>query len=715
MKTLIRNIAMMAFLLIGIIACSDTDQEIPAPVHKSGTVRLTLSGNKMISRATDPGVGDLNENKISNADLFFFEVGKTDRAYIFHTANLTIDAETGEAVVNIPAGALDIEGTMRYDIYAIANASFTEQQLSGKTLNQLKQLPATELEELVQASFVMDGILTNAALMENANSGTIDLERAASKVSLEITVADEVVVGEGETATRYTPILLLEDGKTSAMTISMYKRVKNGLVNGAVTPQYLGTDPRTIGQGESAHVPFYSYPADWSRNDENEAYLSLKIQWHNERTGTTLPYTYRVPVNDDTKNLLRNNHYKIKLDVAILGSLEEETEVVLEPEYAIENWSEEAIETNMKKYQYLWVKDKKVVMNNVPTIDIEYASSSAISSANFRIISVQRYSPLDKNGRNNNNIPESLIDIINHGVSFIVNTNGTFTVKHEIDPVKKNNYRPWYITFEITNGDGLTSGPITVIQNPAIYAVGNFNKKGNLNRFVNGDASGRWSDANIYYVYDDDATFNGGNWNKNGYRLGSVVDISNVNDYTTNRNKNQYKIYVTVLDRNDDSCIGDPRTEKPEMLSGLKLTNYHPTKYPARLGTATSTDKIIAPSFLIASSWGITQPVEYEEAKRRCAAYQENGYPAGRWRIPTEVEIKFVQKLSNDGYIPALFDGKYWASSGNAIKSANTSQTSTYVRCVYDIWFWGDEPMYKEGSDTEVITHFVWGDYDYNK
>lgn len=709
MKTLIRNIAMMAFLLIGIIACSDTDQEIPAPVHKSGTVRLTLSGNKMISRATDPGVGDLNENKISNADLFFFEVGKTDRAYIFHTANLTIDAETGEAVVNIPAGALDIEGTMRYDIYAIANASFTEQQLSGKTLNQLKQLPATELEELVQASFVMDGILTNAALMENANSGTIDLERAASKVSLEITVADEVVVGEGETTTRYTPILLLEDGKTSAMTISMYKRVKNGLVNGAVTPQYLGTDPRTIGQGESAHVPFYSYPADWSRNDENEAYLSLKIQWHNERTGTTLPYTYRVPVNDDTKNLLRNNHYKIKLDVAILGSLEEETEVVLEPEYAIENWSEEAIETNMKKYQYLWVKDHYRVMNNEDDIKIDYASSTGEIHVVPGSLSVTRYFP------NGTGSAEEEKPINNHGVQIKDNKDGTFSIIHKIIRNSSKNdlnnfYRPWTIKFKVANNDGITDEQeIVVVQYPAIYVIANFNSDnaddatgkagGNTNRFVNGKNNPSNSSMAITDDYNND--------------LGSIRKLPNQSSsQVSNVNRNQYKIYVTVLNSTDDYFIGDPRTKESIELKGLtkdrygeSLNNYYPTDRGDKINNT------IAPSFMIASSWGVTQNMQFEGAKRRCASYQENGYPAGRWRIPTEAEIAFVNNLTKKGYIPTVLDGDYFASSGK-YWSKNDGQISSgtggkhSVRCVYDLWYWGEEAPLK-GTDAN---YFTWMD-----
>ena len=70
---------------------------------------------------------------------------------------------------------------------------------------------------------------------------------------------------------------------------------------------------------------------------------------------------------------------------------------------------------------------------------------------------------------------------------------------------------------------------------------------------------------------------------------------------------------------------------------------------------------MIAPVFKIASSWGVVTSgsINYVQAQKRCASYQENGYPAGRWRIPTEGEIEFIVSLSNMGYIPKLFGGDY--------------------------------------------------------
>ena len=46
--------------------------------------------------------------------------------------------------------------------------------------------------------------------------------------------------------------------------------------------------------------------------------------------------------------------------------------------------------------------------------------------------------------------------------------------------------------------------------------------------------------------------------------------------------------------------------------------------------------------------------MSYSDAEKRCAAYQEDGYPAGRWRVPTKAEVKYIIQLSGWGVIPVL-------------------------------------------------------------
>jgi hypothetical protein len=125
----------------------------------------------------------------------------------------------------------------------------------------------------------------------------------------------------------------------------------------------------------------------------------------------------------------------------------------------------------------------------------------------------------------------------------------------------------------------------------------------------------------------------------------------------------------------------------------------------------TRTKNFIAPAFLISSRWNRpgeqgTYPQTLEQAEQRCATYQEAGFPAGRWRLPTEAEIFFVYTLQNKNLVDGLFTGGtssygYWASSGNdfGYRQATGSEsfvshnntTNRSIRCVYDYWYWGDE------------------------
>jgi hypothetical protein len=121
-------------------------------------------------------------------------------------------------------------------------------------------------------------------------------------------------------------------------------------------------------------------------------------------------------------------------------------------------------------------------------------------------------------------------------------------------------------------------------------------------------------------------------------------------------------------------------------------------------GETTDYDPIIAPVFMMQSGYGMAHKAfsNYYKARKRCATYQEAGYPAGRWRLPTLAEIAFMVRLQNEGAIDGLFTkANYWTSSGGVITADETmeykenqigSGTEAYVRCVYDLWYYGDTP-----------------------
>lgn len=242
-------------------------------------------------------------------------------------------------------------------------------------------------------------------------------------------------------------------------------------------------------------------------------------------------------------------------------------------------------------------------------------------------------------------------------------------------------------------------------------------------------------------------------WNDWDYFLGSAP--STVTENNNNSNTNMYVIETTVLPSSGSGnmanyVLGDPRSRTVNNLPGnngewsnsktditgstRRISNYYPAG-------DSDYDNFIAPKLRIASSYGSTYLVTFENAKRRCASYQEDGLPAGRWRLPTVAEIEYIALLNTDGKIFRLLGSQsrydssnnddpttdYWCNSGymtvyngtnNQWSSNNnrvpspvlggsyTSTDTKYVRCVYDEWYW-EQTTYATLNNKGT---FTWGD-----
>ena len=148
--------------------------------------------------------------------------------------------------------------------------------------------------------------------------------------------------------------------------------------------------------------------------------------------------------------------------------------------------------------------------------------------------------------------------------------------------------------------------------------------------------------------------------------------------------------------------IGDGFTAVKD-VNERQLTYYYPT--------STENENYLSPKFRISSAYGQLgdNKLTANQAKMRCAAYQEAGYPAGRWRLPTTAELKFIGLLCANGGLPmTLFGGSnYWSATNNysfddgIFTAANAS--TAYMRCVYDDWRWGSEPAVE-------LDKYTWGD-----
>lgn len=289
------------------------------------------------------------------------------------------------------------------------------------------------------------------------------------------------------------------------------------------------------------------------------------------------------------------------------------------------------------------------------------------------------------------------------------------------------------------------------------------------------------STENYYYASSNPTAAMGNMFsNNNNSTDGSVWYTANglnsSNPSSSNGNSNQYVIHITQLNSGADYIIGDPRMNSYTDMIGwmsddVRISGgWRPTyetvsfgsnsqyatapalnwtmapalhdnpiggrklKYYYRSDSSATKARWIAPAFRIASSYGLCYSMNYIQAQYRCASYQELGYPAGRWRIPTVAEVEYIINLSRQGKIPRLFNvnGNYMTAQGRINTGADENtpiklepptpfnkNSTAYVRCVYDEWYWNDtlKPTGETQSgprgsgDNDIpVYEFTWGD-----
>ena len=707
MKLRIYTIACTVLVALGCLCACQEDFDNGPLAGDENTWVLNLEATA-IQASRSAGQDEYNENKVASADVFFFT--EANGACIYAQTGLVPDGT--QLRVTLDNEKVKFGG--RYFVYVIANGRAYYSGIDNttaveKTVADLKDVTIRttwkdgyeESNGEIEESLLMDGAAH--VLISQDKPGKVQLTRAMAKVALFPTVEASVI---SEAGVEYTPVL-------KDMTVTMVYGVQAtnlGDDYAVQTTDYVDRIRRHYQVSENAntgvHPPFYSYPNPESTVDRKNTYLILCVPWRMKSESGDVQaanYYYRVPIagKDDVPVLLERNHYyKVNVHVGVLGSLNPRDAVELTGNFAIYDWFDMEISADMQHYEYLVLDEYSSVMNNVNELRMPYVSSSALMTNETRITKVTypNYNAKTDDASHTDTVeldtPQAIRDA---GFSLSWN-NDELIFTHT---VTTEDYVPYTITVEVWNEQGLDA-TWEITQYPAIYIVGDYNPDGASNRFVYGVSSGN--------VYDDDKEWN----DRNGNTLGGV---NNPLVNATNKNLNQYTIYITSFDiAGSNYAIGDPRSSTVDNLdflnkeiNGETLSYYYPTRKD-------DVQNVIAPAFKIASSWGVVDKssLTYETAKRRCASYQENGYPAGRWRVPTEAEIQYIVSLSDRGVIPVLFGGDYYASSGRYYENESSpagfrddSRGGHAVRCVYDVWYWGNEKMSeKGGSDTE----FVWGD-----
>ena len=674
----------MLALLLALGSCQDED-------WKGGQVTdtdcLTLSVSTMAaSRAEVAGEDRFNENTITRADVYFFSSdAEQNESQTCLYAHLSVPVSNNTLQVQLDKDIITDGNT--YYIYVVANYDLLNgTSATSKTLANLKETVLTTNwkdgysgNTGPEPSLVMDGA-TRVTISPEGTSGHVDLKRAMAKVMLFPTAEDKITVGEGDELVTYRPVL---DRMRVTMVYGVNKTNLAGTYQVQANSDYITRMLRDYRQisGENDYeqvAPFYSYPNPEETTDRKDTYLILCVPWYVDGgvTEQAVNYYYRVPITgDDSPALMeRNKYYEVHTRIGVLGSLNPHDAVTVSSNFIIHDWFTMNIDAAMNNYRYLVLDEYTSVMNNVDELSMPYISSSPIDWERTEIVSVSY--PDYSEVRFSTETLNTQRQISDAGFSLSEN-NGNLIVSHTL---ASDDYVPYTITVKVWNTDDVEADLWTITQYPAIYIEG---KRAEGNLYVAGETSDDTNPSNNQDNWYDEVYYD-------SYYLGSVQNPESVDGSGTNRNPNNYTMNITSFDVGDDYAIGDPRTLEANNLGMSDLTDYRPSR------TDDDTRRVIAPAFKIASSRGKTLEVTFENAQRRCAAYQEDGYGAGRWRIPTEAEIEFIINLSANGEIPTLFDGQYWSASGRYYSSRSQSFNdnngdSHAVRCVYDIWYWGTE------------------------
>ena len=750
--------------------------EDPVSELEPGTITLSLQTVDVSTKATQDGESAYNENLIKTVHYFFYPKDGTDSntekepAKSGQALNLN---KQNQHIITVNASENEIKNILfKYpyndcDVYVIVNlpSDINIDELPDRKLSTLKKIVLEDANfeaNLIQPSFVMEGL--SVATVEDRNKvlaakGTIPVDRVAAKITVSVKVEDQID-------------LLDEVDFTSGMKwTSEPDQMKIELVNG-VNRAVLSGNPSevtfieddffidnsesrkftstTIGETEFWNCePFYTYPTKWEIGSDEEPYLFITLPWTTEiwtevdgetpPIYKTYPCYYKIMLGSD--ELIRNTWYDLKINIGILGSFENTPEVILPiemTEYFVSDWSTGLnVDSEILGARYLVVDKNRYELYNQNTISIPFTTSH-----DCELVSVTCKYPNLKTG---NDVTESAS---NYSVN--IQNGNEIVFSHALNNNMLSadfDFTPYTTTFTIQHKDNIDfKKEITIIQYPAIYAEAQENTDYSNGGTVNRDNGFVWVNG-----------YQGSNANSGTDFFLSAPGFSN-----ENADPNMYVFTITTTE-GTNYIIGDPRESEytydesdarwyvgDAIYNGnqdRELNYYYGTMVanPKYTGATNNTGVIyadsdiaaaseptlnmIAPKFRLASGYAVLSAGDnaryLDNLKKRCASYQEDGYPAGRWRLPTKAEFQFIMTQIELGNLPTVYldNTPYWCAHGlgtpnNGVVNMSYigyNGTGRSTRCVYDEWYWENSKTYRLGTTNANGTFtpsdtFTWGD-----
>lgn len=872
-----RNIIYSIVCTLCCFICFSCSDEKGNPLASSTETGLTLqinAGQNTFTRAdgiTDSSAESAWDNVIRYLDVFIFDstTGELVPNCYFHFGD-------GSNIVN-PVCLISGNWKNRFqdhktcDVYVIANLHIHSSGNNTASETDLEQIQTlSDLQQLVdeykyiyqsvsqdsKMPFTMSGNCMGWEPAESSNVYTIPVEltRLAAKIeiSLDLKFTTDQTTINGTTY-RYP---------TNDDIGQLQYSVHNYATNARVLPGNDDTFGYTIASAEETSLKFmdtdnsdnsvpkiiaYTYPTEWSNDILKETYVILNAQL--KRTtdqGEDPQYMnnyYKIPLRlstDDNKKLERNHWYKVKATITAKGNATPDKPVeVTNVQYEVAPWYDTNIDINGDTPLYLELSEYDVVMRNVDTYDLTFASSSQIVKDPTDVtspkaeIEIKEIYYKNKYGKkidltNDKDIIDSTYLSVEGGL------NGHLVI-HSPIPVNKTIR---YITLTVKNAqyDESDQGThsciktVTIKQYPLEYITGisglysyldentgawptglyqlnydswavdkNTEPRYTINQSLeslensaivkglnghigdnkemkskfyveNNNGEGRIFRIDLSYLKDYEKVPAGtGKYNnvytyegkeKGNYTI--TATESAWGDYTQNSDKDYIEKNVdgkggyTLEIKNAEKNKGDYSHSYISQPGGnyinTKDTDFTPNLvyYLEDNGTAsnnqmyhvviTSTsgdyqlgrpimkkdtdkkdivdpnnldnDKLVSPSFMLASQLGNSSTISWEDAKNQCKNYVEvgiNGEVYDDWRLPTAAEINIIIKYQTDDKVNTKdnravmdyvlnYEGQsnpdYWVSrsnyfmhippSGEGTLQGGSSDAEHRVRCVRD-------------------------------
>ena len=767
----------MAILFLGMMPSCTYETIHVGGLDENANVTLTLAlGDQavQVSRATVEDVEP--ENSISTVDLFFYKANDGESVAPVHIEKKITSISNGKISFSMPTDKFEElfpnNETTTCKVFAIVNRPAENGTYNvlpaDATVANLKNMVLYTDFTSDQASFVMhsNGMVTINRTQTNGLNGTIPVKRVAAKIGFELmfpanvdeTLQNKLIVKNGN--------VIEWTAAPSDVDVKLYFGSRSTKLGSTTNGELFNVDYTTY----TDNLSFYTYPTNWGKDESAHTHLMVKVVWTKYGGSSNNPDDQKTTFyeisnqNPGFEYIEQNHYYIIQQSISILGADSEDEAVELTPCYNVLDWGAAGLSGVLNRNRYLAVDETNVIMNNIVTKRIKFASSDPIDLSKVdvlwdftgqeqaktvylaKITTVSKHTnnngeteitvtgtgqnsrvidkdgnivytisntsaPLDENGNSvTHEVDDQNLAIrINTAEKAVTikidNTNKIIEISHALDNsmTDVSDFTKYMINLKVEHivEEGEDKGleeTINITQYPMMYieAVLNSDYKDR------GTTNGAGINTALGYVYVN-ATQTGSGWaDINGFPENSSI----------NNNPNMYIVSISSLGNSSaaqDYIICDPRTQSAWPTNSGVLSSVTRTANDGSvLDKYKGTDReavagLIAPQFLVASSYGYCPNVinSLNDAERRCATYQEDGYPAGRWRVPTQAEIKYLIQLSENKIIPKLFSNNtwYWSAQGAVQYTGNgnfngpSTGSSQRVRCVYDTWYWGTEPL----------------------